>query len=446
MEASLTAPGPELSRSLVDFIHESPTSFHAVHAISSRLAEAGFRRLGECERWDLRRGGRYYVVRNDSSVVGFRIGREVRDPSFTIALAHTDSPTLRLKPSFELEGPCGYVRVDVEPYGGLIDRTWLDRPLTVGGRVFVREGSRIERRLVCPDADLLIIPSLAIHMKRDVNTDGAIDRTHDIYPVFSAGGLRPGALARVLAHEAGAEPDQVLSADLMLVNRQRGVVWGAAEEFVSAPRIDDLQCAFGALTAFLGHDDNPSAVTVLACLDNEEVGSSTMQGALSTFVSETLERVDSALDPSREAHHTALARSFVVSADNAQAVHPNHPELSDELNRPRLNGGVVVKVAARQTYATDAFSRAVFAAVCADAGVPVQTYANRSDMPGGSTMGNLLLRGAGIHTVDVGLAQLAMHSSFETAGALDTGHFARAMRALFEARIRYLPDGAIEVG
>lgn len=434
----------DVSEGLLSFIRSCPSAFHTVAQVRSRLEAAGFLALDEREAWRVEPGGSYYVVRNGSSVVAFRMGLDREDLRFLVTATHADSPTFRLKPCAELVGPGSYIRLDVEAYGGVIDRSWLDRPLSVAGRVLTNEDGCIRQRLVAIDKDLLVIPSLAIHLDREVNRQGAIDRRTDICPLVSCGGMLPGGFDEFVAAEAGVRPGQVVARDLVLWNRQDPCVWGVRGEFVSAPRLDDLQCVFASLGAFL-HAGRNGATQVLACFDNEEVGSGTRQGALGTFLPDVLRRVCIAVGAGEDGHSRAVAGSFMVSCDNAQAVHPNHPELYDEANRVWLNQGVAIKESANQRYATDAVGHAVFESLCRTCGVPTQRFANRSDMPGGSTIGNLLVRQVGMRTVDVGLPQLAMHSSYETAGVLDTEYLSRALRAFYEARLRFEPDGSVRL-
>ena len=452
-----TAADVEAARGLCDFVAESPSAFHAVAACERRLAEAGFVPLREGDAWDVEPGGSYYVTRNNSSIVAFRVGANALggaaaadavptagvDPTagyhFQLLAAHSDSPTFKVKASPELSGPEGYLRLDVEAYGGMIDHTWFDRPLSVAGRALVRDGARVESRLVAPDRDIAVIPSLAIHLDHSVNESFSPNRQVDLCPVMSAGALSAGAFDRMVAREAGCEPEALLARDLFLVNRQRPLVWGEASEFVSAPRLDDLMCAYVALRALVA-SDNDRSVSVVAIFDNEEVGSNTKQGAMSTLLRDTLSRVSGRLGLTREQHLRALSRSMLVSCDNAHAVHPNHAEKHDEANRCRLNGGIAIKEAANQHYCTDAFSRAVFAAILDDAGVPHQAFANRSDMAGGSTLGNLSNMQVSMHAVDVGLPQLAMHSCFETAGVADVALGEAALRAFLSANV--VIDGA----
>ncbi len=427
----------ELSQELCDFIGQSPSMFHAAATICRSLDKAGFRRLAEQDDWQVAPGDACYVVRNNSSVIAFKVGSElpVDGYRFQMAAAHNDSPTFKVKHAPELDGPKETLRLDVEAYGGMIDSTWFDRPLGIAGRVLVRTSkNRIESRLVASDRDVALIPNIAIHQNRDANKGVALNRQIDLCPLFSAGKLARGAFDAMVAELAGTAPENLVAKDLFLVNRTAPRVWGWADEFVSAPKLDDLQCAFATLKAFIDAR-NPACITVLACFDNEEVGSGTKQGALSTFLRDTLSRVNAALGRSDVDLMRAYAASFLVSCDNSHAVHPNHPELFDTENCGRINGGVVIKEAASQKYTTDAFSRALFTAICERAGVPVQTFANRSDSAGGSTLGNLSNQQVSVHAVDVGLAQLAMHSSYETAGSADTGHLMRALEAFFEADI-----------
>ncbi|MBR1828099.1 MAG: M18 family aminopeptidase, partial [Atopobiaceae bacterium] len=425
-----TATETKIAHELLSFIGESPTAYQAIASIRRMLDAEGFTFLPEQDAWDVRPGGCYYTVRNGSSIVAFKVGSELDHYHFQISASHADSPTFKVKAVPELSGPDGYLRLNVEPYGGMIDFTWLDRPLSVAGRVMVEEGQAVRSHLLAVDRDLFLIPGVAIHMNRQVNEGFAFNHQVDLIPLMSAGELSEGAFVQLLADELGVRSDQVLAYDLNLVNRQKGVVWGAREEFVSSPRLDDLQCAFSALHGFL-QSRNSHDVSVFACFDNEEVGSGTKQGAKSTFLRDALVRINAALGKDEQDLLRALASSFLVSADNAHAVHPNHPEHADEKNRPHLNKGVVIKEHASQLYCTDAFSRAVFQEICRRAEVPTQTFANRSDKRGGSTLGNLSNQQVSVHGVDIGLPQLAMHSSYETAGVRDTALGIRAIAAFY---------------
>lgn len=424
----------EISKELLSFIQSSSSMFHSVKTIREYLDLAGFTYLPEGKAWDVKKGGSYYTIRNHSSIIAFKVGSLLDDYHFQMSAAHSDSPTYKVKSVPELEGPNEYLRLDVESYGGMIDSTWLDRPLTLAGRVLVQEGNKVESRLLYIDKDLLLIPNVAIHFNRSVNDGYKFNRQVDLCPMFSCGELKKGAFDQMIADELGVQVDQILGKDLFLVNRDRPCVWGYKDEFVSSPKLDDLQCAFVSLKGFL-EGNNEHAVNVYCCFDNEEVGSNTKQGAMSTFLYDVLQRINNGLGFGADEYYQAVARSFLVSCDNAHAVHPNHPEKTDAVNHCLLNGGVVIKESANQKYTTDAFSRAVFTAICKKAGVPVQVFANRSDMQGGSTLGNLSNTQVSVHAVDIGLPQLAMHSSYETAGVKDTNYAYEALKAYFNTNV-----------
>lgn len=413
---------------LLDFIDRSPSPYHAVENLRLELEAQGYDRLEEGRPWALSPGGKYYLVRNGSSLLAFRVPR-ADFTGFMISASHSDAPTFRVKENAELEGPDGYLRLNTERYGGMLCAPWLDRPLTVAGRVLVRTEGGIVPRLVYVDRDLLLIPNVAIHMNREANSGYKYDPKCDMVPLMGLG-TEKGAFRALVAQTAGCAPEDILGTDLVLCPRQKGVVWGADGAFVSAPRLDDLQCAFGCFRGFLAAEACGS-IPVYALLNNEEVGSLTRQGADGTLLSDLTERVCAALGRSRA---EAVANSFLVSADNAHAVHPNHPEYHDATHRPAMNGGVVIKHGVR--YATDGAAQAVFTALCREAGVPVQHFSNRSDLAGGSTLGNIANAHVSVNTVDIGLAQLAMHSCFETAGAQDTAHLIRAMTAFYAASYR----------
>ena len=413
---------------LLTFIAESPSRFHAVDNLGRELEEAGYTRLSEARTWALETGGKYYVTRNGSALIAFRIPK-ADFTGFMISASHSDAPTFHIKENAQMKGPESYVRINTEGYGGMLCAPWLDRPLTVAGRVLVKAGEAIETRLVYVDRDLLLIPNVAIHMNRDVNTGMKFDKKTDVIPLMGMG-EEEGAFRAILAQTAGCEPEDILGTDLYLCLRQKGLVWGAEEEFISAPRLDDLQCAYGCFRGFLKASGSGS-VPLYALLDNEEVGSRTKQGADGTFLEDVIGRICAALGRDRA---TAVANSFMVSADNAHAVHPNHPEYHDATHRPMMNGGVVIKQGVR--YATDGAAQAVFTALCRKAGVPVQHFFNRSDLAGGGTLGLIANAHVSMNTVDIGLAQLAMHSCFETAGSKDTDYLIEAMAVFYSASFR----------
>lgn len=420
------------------FLKESVSAFHAVKAVCDRLERAGYARLGEAEAWKIAPGGKYFVTRNQSSVIAFRVPESGLAPA-TIAACHSDSPVFRVKPIAELESQGRYVQLNTERYGGMIMSTWLDRPLSVAGRALVRTENGLESRLVNIDRDLLLIPNLAIHMNREVNEKCSFNAQVDMLPLYGPISAKDSFDARV-AEAAGAKPEDVLGSDLFLYNRMQPSVWGPEDDYISAPRLDDLECAYTALCALLDAKAG-ERVQMLCVFDNEEVGSGTRQGADSSFLEDVLARAARALGADDEALRACLASSFMASADNAHALHPNHPEKADARNRPVMNGGVVVKFSANQKYTTDGLSCAIFTEACRRAGAPFQYFTNRSDMIGGSTLGNISGAHVSISTVDVGLAQLAMHSSYETAGTRDAESMVRALTALFEMPIQLEGDG-----
>ena len=430
----------ELNRQLLDFIAASPTAFHAAANIEKELLAAGFTRLCEGHDWQLTLPGKYYVVRNGSSVVALDLPETVE--GFLLMAAHTDSPSFRLREKPEFESAGAYTVLSVEKYGGMICSTWMDRPLGVAGRVLVRENGRAAEKLVHLDRDLLLIPSVAIHMDRSANDGKSFNANVDMPPLMSLSGADT-KLDTLLAEAIECAPEDILSRELNLCLREKGCVWGAREEFVSAPRLDDLQCVFACLKGFLQPKTLRKAA-VFCALDSEEVGSKTRQGADSAFLSDVLARVNAALGRTDAQLCPLLANSFMVSADNAHAVHPNHPEYADRVDRPVLNGGVVVKYNANQRYITDSVSAAVFGEICRRAEVPVQRYTNRPDVHGGVTMGNISLSHVSVRALDIGLPQLAMHSAYETAGAKDTEYLARAA-AVFYGSLCSPGDGGIEI-
>ncbi len=431
----------ELTREMTAFIAANPTCFHVVQAIRERLTRVGYTELREQNRWELRPGKGYFTVRGGSSVIAFRVP-ERSVANFQIVASHSDSPSFKVKEKPELGKPGGYVTLNVEKYGGMLLAPWFDRPLSVAGRVLVEKNGILETRLVNLDRDLLMLPSLAVHMDRSANDGHSYSVQKEIAPILGDERAKDGLLPLV-AEAVRVPAEKIVSSDLFLYARTPASVWGANREYVSSPRLDDQMCVFASLQAFL-QGGNPHSVTVMAVFDNEEVGSLTKQGADSTFLEDVLERVSACLGLSTEEHRMAVASSFMLSADNGHAIHPNYPEKADLSNRPVMNGGVLLKYNANQKYTTDAVSAAVFQSLCRRAGVPFQTYVNHSDVAGGSTLGNLSSAHVSLNTVDIGAAQLAMHSPYETAGVRDTGYLTAAMAAFYTTHIR-LTDTGVEL-
>ena len=425
----------EILRDLMNFLDSSVTMFHAINECEKVLQNCGYIYLPENEKWNIR-AGKYYTKRNSSSLIAFDIANG--DYHFQISAAHSDSPTFKLKDRPIIESN-GYLKLNVEAYGGMIDATWLDKPLTLAGRVMVDTGCGIETRLLYIDKDLLIIPNVPIHFNREINKGFAFNNQVDMLPVFSAGNLSEADFYKMLAKELGVKPEAILAKDLYLVNRQKATVIGYDNELISSGRLDDLECVYTSLLGFIEAMNNDH-INVFAVFDNEEVGSVTKQGAMSTFLVSTLNRINKALGKSDEDYYRAIAKSMLISCDNAHALHPNHPELFDIKNRPVLNKGIAIKESANQKYTTDAFSRAVLKSILDKRDIPYQTFANRSDIIGGSTLGNLSNTVVSMNAVDIGLPQLSMHSAYETAGALDVLYAIEALRAFFETNIDIKDD------
>ena len=386
-------------KELQEFLDYSHSAYHACAYLAGLLDQAGYTRLRENQEWELVPGGKYYLLRNGSALMAFRVPSGA-PKGFMLSAAHSDRPTFRVKENGELEGN-GYLRLATERYGGMLMAPWLDRPLSIAGRVLVKTGTGLESRLVDVDRDLLMIPNVAIHMNRKANDGYTWNPAVDMIPLLGSAGCK-GKLMSLVAQAAGAAEDAILSHDLQLYVRQKATVWGLEEEYISAQGLDDLQCAYACVKGFLGAGEGES-IPVCAIFDNEEVGSSTRQGADSNLLPSVLRRICDGLNLN---YYRMTAGSFLVSADNAHAVHPNHPEYADPSNRPQMNQGIVLKFNANQRYCTDGGTAAFFRSVCKTAGVAIAS-------------------------VDLGLPQLAMHSCYETAGVKDTGYLIEALKTLY---------------
>lgn len=417
----------ETNRDLLHFISKSPSVFHVVRHIKAALLYAGFTEIREEDSWQIKRGGKYVVTRNGSALIAFSVPEDGGN-AFKITAAHCDSPTFKIKENPEIRDG-KYTRLNVEGYGGMIMSTWLDRPLSAAGRLFVKDNGQIISKLVSLDHPTLLIPSVAIHMDRTVNSGHAWNIQNDLLPLYSTDGAAD--FMETLAQAAKVKAADILGHDIFLYSCAPGILWGPQHEFISSPRLDDLQCAFATFRGFT-NGKKEKDISVYALFDNEEVGSGTAQGAGSTFLTNTISRLALSLGRSYDEIQAMLAKSFMISADNGHAVHPNHGEYADPVNAPVLNGGIIIKFNASQKYSTDGYSAAIFRDLCLKADVPLQTYTNRSDIPGGSTLGNISNTKVAVPTVDIGLPQLAMHSSYETAGAKDTEYLVKAVSYFFE--------------
>ncbi len=420
------------TKALCDFLDASHSVYHAQAYLAETLKNAGYTRLYEQDEWALIPGGKYFLTRGGSALVAFRVPKE-SPKGFLMSASHSDRPTFKVKENFELAA--AYTRMAVERYGGMLIAPWLDRPLSVAGRVTVETETGVETKLLDIDRDLLLIPNVAIHMNRQANEGYKWNPAVDTLPLVG-GAEAAGKLPALLEQEAGGK---ILGHDLYLYIRQKASVWGVDGEYISAAALDDLECAWGCTQGFLKSGDSAS-VPVLCVFDSEEVGSVSPQGAGSSLLEDTLGRICDSLKLHRG---RMLAQSFLVSADNAHAVHPNHPEYADPSNAPVMGGGLVIKYNANLSYCTDSVSAGVFRKICGRAGVKVQTYHNRADLPGGSTLGRISLAHVSVPTVDIGLAQLAMHSCFETAAVSDAIDLENAMAAYYGTTLEATQTGFV---
>lgn len=428
-------------RRLLDFLDASPVSFLAVKNMVAELEGAGFRKIDAREPLGtVNAGEKLYVTKNDSSLYAFRMGRRsLADAGFRLLCAHCDSPTFRIKPHPEMICEGGIVKLNTEVYGGPILSTWFDRPLTLAGRVVVRgtDAFSPETLLIHVRRPLLQISNLAIHFNRQVNEGVCLSKQKDVLPILGfvsekmeEGNLLLDVVCEELCKQREVRREDILDFDLYLADATPACTFGVHDEFISSGRLDDLSMCYAGLEAFLA--SSPSDVTqVLAVFDNEETGSQTKQGAGSPFLSEMLRRLAWAQGGREESFCQAVERSFMVSADNAHAWHPNYGERYDPTNHPRLGGGPVIKINAAQKYVTDAVSAAVFAEICRKADVPFQRFVNHSDVAGGSTLGNILASSIPLRGVDMGNAILAMHSCRETGSTADHCYSVAAFKCFF---------------
>ena len=424
----------QVSKDMLAFLQKSPTAFHAIANIEDKLKEEGYQQLLEGQTWQMQPGGRYYVTRNHSSLIALHVGQDLSEYGFNVAASHSDCPTFKVKENAEIVVNNHYTTLNTEGYGGMLCSTWFDKPLSVAGRLLIKEGNTFKTQLINIDRDLLLIPNMAIHMNRAVNDGYAYNKQIDMLPLLGMTQCQAGDFKKLLAQEANVNVEDIYGSDLYLYNRTAPSIWGAHREFISSQHLDDLQCAYTSLIGFLkGYNDR--SINVYACFDNEEVGSGTKQGAASTFLYDVLKRTNAALGKGEEDYYRALASSFMLSADNAHAVHPHHPQKTDATYCVYMNEGIVVKSHAGQKYTSDALSIAVFKELCQRAQVPVQFFANRSDELGGSTLGNIAMSQVSMNSVDIGLPQLAMHSSYETAGVKDTYYMIKVMEEFFNSHI-----------
>lgn len=426
-----------IAQGLMEFLNQSPVNFYAARTVTARLDAAGYERLDQRDAWTIKPGGKYYMVKNDSAVFAVEVADAAQSAGFRIISAHSDSPTFRIKPHPEMASDGGVVKLNVEVYGGPIYYTWFDRPLSIAGRVVLRSDDPMNPRheLVKFDRPLLTIPHLAIHFNRAVNDGNHLSAQKDMLPIIGIVKERAEAdnlLLRLVAEKLQCRVEDILDFDLSLYDTTPACLTGMNEEFISAGRLDDLSMVHAALEALLSAQGKCPQTRVMAIFDNEETGSGTKQGAASPVLANMLQRIVLSLGGNDEDFARAIANSFMISADNAHAFHPNYAEKYDPTNHPVVGGGPVIKINARCKYMTDADSAAVFKAICEKAGVPYQTFVNHSDVPGGSTLGNILTAQMDLRGVDMGNALWAMHSVRETGSTLDQAYTVKAFKTFFE--------------
>ena len=427
---------------LFDFLNKGVSAFHSAAAAAAILEANGYEERPESAAWELVPGGKYYTTRNGSAVLAWRMPKGELT-GWHVTASHSDSPTWKIK---ELDGgkDAVFARAETEGYGGMIMPTWLDRPLSVAGRILIRTENGVKSILVHPDRALACIPNLCIHFDHEVNKGKNYNPQVDLQPIFGAAGT---TLRQVLAEEAGVRAEDILDSDLMLCTCEQAVRVGLKGEYFMSGRIDDLECAYATLYGFLqGRGEEAGRGDIWVMFDNEEVGSSSRQGAQGSLMSDVLARIEESLGVTKEQSIRARTNCLLLSADNGHAIHPNHPEKSDQKLPVNMGGGVILKYNARQTYTTSGLTGAAFTAICEKAGVPVQTFANRADVAGGSTLGNLLGRQILMPMVDIGVGQLAMHSAMETASCKDAEYLANACAAYYNTPIFQPEDGQWKLG
>ncbi|MFL0268605.1 M18 family aminopeptidase [Candidatus Clostridium radicumherbarum] len=427
----------KLAEELIDFIYESPSAFHAALSVKNTLLEKGFAELKEEEAWKLSKGGKYFTTKNDSAIIAFVVGKgNIEDNGFKLIGAHTDSPSFRIKPRPEIVSENNYVKLNTEIYGGPILSTWFDRPLSIAGRVILKGKNVLnpETRLININRPILIIPNLAIHINRNVNKGYEINGQKDTLPIIAMVNdefEKNNYLISVIANELKVDMKDILDFDLFLYEFEKGKIIGLNNEFISSSRLDDLAMIHAGIKAITNAEAS-EATNVMIAFDNEEVGSHTKQGADSEVLSNILERIVFSLGGSREDFFRAIARSFMISADLAHALHPNSEEKADPVNRPLINKGPVIKLAANQSYTTDSNTAAVYEQICLNVGVPVQRFVNRSDSPGGSTIGPISSTHLAIRSVDMGTPILAMHSVRELGGVMDHSYVVKSFEEFYK--------------
>lgn len=423
-----------MEKELLKFIQKAHTTYQAVEEAKKILLDNNFIELDFVNSWHLEKGKNYFIIKEDASIIAFKVGTSLTNPSFNIVASHNDSPFLKIKPQGVIVQN-GYTKLNTEVYGGPIYSTWMDRPLGIGGRVVVKENDMIVSKNVSFNTTV-IIPNLAIHLNREMNSNYSVNPQIDMQAILS---LNEASINDLIKKEMGN--CEVIDYDLFLYNKEEGSVAGIKNELIVSPRLDDLECYFVSLKSFI-EASNDENINIWVGFNHEEVGSRSNHGAASTFLVDVMNEIMTYFDLEKQKLEI-LNRSIIVSADNAHGVHPNHPEKTDPCNNVKLNEGIVIKYNSNLSYTTDALSSSIFKLVCEEAKVPYQVYTNRSDIRGGSTLGCILLGSLSIKSVDIGLAQLAMHSTFETAGVKDLEYLEKALKLFYSKHLNYVNKSQI---
>lgn len=417
-----------MEKRFIEFLNKSHTTYQAITEAKKILLDNNFIELDLINPWNLKKGQNYFIIKNDASIIAFKLGKTLNNPSIQVVASHNDSPMLKIKPNGVIYQN-GYTKLNTEIYGGAIYSTFMDRPLGIAGRVIIKENETIISKNITLDTTV-IIPNLAIHLNREINTNHTINAQTDMSAILSLGET---TINDLIEKELGNV--EVLDYDLFLYNKEEARIVGYNNEFISGPRLDNLECYYTSLEALI-EGDNSENINVWAGFNNEEVGSGSNNGAGSTFLIDVINKVltDLKLDDNRL---EIFNRSMSISADNAHAIHPNHPEKSDPTNNVKLNNGIVIKYNSGLSYTSDAVSAGVFKSICNEENVPYQVYTNRSDLRGGGTLGSILLHTFSVTSVDIGLAQLAMHSAYETAGTKDLEMMKKVLKSFYSRHLNY---------
>lgn len=422
---------------LINFINNSPVSFVAIKNIADLLLSNGYKEINEKEDYKYKRGDKVFIVRNDTTLIALNIGSNpVLENGYHVIAAHSDSPCFKIKPVSEGKTDI-YHKVNIAPYGGLVAPSFLDRPLGAAGRIIYEKNGELIHQVIDFKDLTVFIPNICIHFNREVNNGYAYDMAIDMQAFISSDGA---SFLEAIAKRLKVRTEDISNYDLYLYNKQSGMIWGENSEFISSPRLDDLECVYTSTRAFV-ESNNEDAINVLYITDNEEVGSLSRQGADSDFLKSIFVNLCNDLSLN---YYRVIANSFLISADNAHAVHPNKPGLTDDDNKVYMNKGIAIKFNASNSYTSDGVSSSVFQKICKNASVPYQFFSNKSNMRGGSTLGNILLSQVSLPSVDIGLAQLAMHSSYETAGTIDIKYAIKAFKEFYSSNI-FLDNGKIEI-